>query len=71
VDAVREGVRLLGKSARVDAEDLDVEVVLGDEIGHDHALGTERVRQHRGAVVGGDGAQYVQRLGESRFVVRR
>ncbi len=68
VGAVGQRVGLLGQPAGVDADDLDVEPVLADQVGHDHALGTERVREHGRTPVRGDAAQHVERLGESRRV---
>ena len=62
VDAVCERVRLLRKATRIDADDVDVQLVSGDEIGHDHALGTEGVGKHSGAVVGGDQPQHPEGL---------
>ena len=68
VDAVGERVGVLGQPAGVDAEDVDVEPVPDDQVGHDHALGAERVGEDRGRVVCGDGPQEVERCGE-RIVV--
>ena len=68
VDAVGERVGVLGQPAGVDAEDVDPEAVLRDQVGHDHALGAERVGEDRGRVIGGDGPQEGERRGQ-RIVV--